>query len=69
MLKLALSNKVVNALAKKLITKFLAKKIGVDGKISINELYAVEQEGRVKLKIDAELDISSDAVESLIDLF
>jgi len=68
MLKLALSNKVVNALAKKLIAKFLAKKIGVDGKISINELYAVEQEGRVKLKIDAELDISSDAIGSLIDL-
>ena len=67
MIKLALTNKLVNALAKKLIAKFLAKKIGVDGKVTINELYAVENEGRVKIKIDAELDISSEAAESLID--
>ena len=67
MIKFALTNKLVNAIAKKLVAKYLAKKIGVDGKVTINELYAVENEGRVKLKINAELDISSEAAESIID--
>ncbi len=66
MIKLALTNKLVNALAKKVMAKFLAKKLGTDGKVTINELYAVEQDGRVKLKINAELDISSETAESLI---
>lgn len=67
MIKLALTNKLVNALAKKVMAKFLAKKLGTDGKVTINELYAVEQDGRVKLKINAELDISSETAESLIN--
>ena len=67
MIKLALTNKLVNALAKKVMAKFLAKKLGTDGKVIINELYAVEQDGRVKLKINAELDISSETAESLIN--
>lgn len=69
MIKLALTNKLVNAIAKKLVGKFLAKKIGTDGNVVINELYAVESEGRIKLKINAELDISSEAAESLINAF
>lgn len=67
MIKFALTNKLVNAITKKLISKFLAKKLGTDGKVIINELYAVENEGRVKLKIDAELEISSEVAESLIN--
>ena len=67
MIKLALTNKLVNSLAKKLVSKFLAKKLGVDGSIAINELYIVEDNGRVKLKIDAELDVSSETAMSLID--
>ena len=67
MIKFALTNRLVNAIARKLAAKFLAKKIGVDGKVTINELYAVENEGRVKLKINAELDISTEVAESLID--
>ena len=67
MIKFALTNKLANAVTKKLISKFLAKKLGTDGKVIINELYAVENEGRVKLKINAELDISSEAAESIID--
>lgn len=69
MIKLALTNRLVNALAKKLAAKYLAKKLGVDSKVTINELSAVETDGRVKLKINAELDISSDAAESLINAF
>lgn len=68
MIKFALTNKLANAVTKKLISKFLAKKLGTDGKVIINELYAVENEGRVKLKIDAELEISSEVAESLINL-
>ena len=68
MIKLALTNKLVNALAKKLVAKFLMKKLGADGKLTINELYAVENEGRLKLRINAELDISSDEAESLINM-
>lgn len=67
MIKLALSNKIVNALAKKLIAKFLAKKIGSDSKIVINELSAEEANGRVKLKINVVLDISENAAESFIE--
>lgn len=67
MIKLALSNKIVNALAKKLIAKFLAKKIGNDSKIIINELSAEEANGRVKLKINVVLDISENAAESFIE--
>lgn len=67
MIKLALTNKLVNLLAKKLVSKFLAKKLGVDGSIAINELYIIEDNGRVKLKIDAELDVSSETAMSLID--
>ena len=67
MIKLALTNKLVNALAKKIAAKFLMKKIGTDGKLTINELYAVETDGRVKLRIDAELDISSEIAESFIN--
>lgn len=66
MIKFALTNKLVNVFVRKLVEKFLAKKIGVDGKVTINELYAVENEGRVKLKINAELDISSEVAESII---
>lgn len=67
MIKLALTNKLVNALTKKLVAKFLAKKLGTDGKVSINELYAVEQDGKIKIKINAELEMTSEAAESLID--
>ena len=67
MIKLALSNKIVNAIAKKLIAKFLAKKIGNDSKIVINELSAEEVNGRVKLKINVVLDISETAAESFIE--
>lgn len=67
MIKIALTNRLVNALAKKIVAKMLAKKLGVDGKVIINELSAVENDGRVKLRINAELDISSDAAESLIN--
>ena len=67
MIKLALTNKLVNALAKKVAAKFWMKKIGTDGKLTINELYAVENEGRVKLRIDAELEVSSEIAESLIN--
>ena len=67
MIKLALTNKLVNALAKKILSKVLAKKLGVDSKVTINELSAIEQDGRVKLRINAELDISSEAAESLIN--
>lgn len=67
MIKIALTNRLVNALVKKVAAKFLAKKLGVDGKVTINELSAVETEGRVKLKINAEIDMSSSAAEALID--
>ena len=67
MIKLALSNKLVNALAKKVIAKFLAKKLGTDSKITINELSAEEANGRVKLKMNMELDISENTAVSLID--
>lgn len=67
MIKLALSNKLVNVLAKKVLAKFLAKKLGTDSKITINELSAEEVNGRVKLKINAELDISESIAVSLID--
>lgn len=69
MIKLALTNKLVNTLTKKLVAKFLAKKLGIDGKVTINELFAIENEGRIKIKINAELDISSEAAEALIDTF
>ena len=69
MIKIALTNKLINSIAKKLFSKYLAKKIGVDGKVTINELYAVENEGRVKLRINAELDISSEVAETMIDAF
>lgn len=69
MIKIALTNRLVNALAKKIVAKMLAKKLGVDGKIIINELSAVENDGRFKLRINAELDISSDTAESLINAF
>ena len=69
MIKIALTNGLVNALAKKIVAKMLAKKLGVDGKVIINELSAVENDGRVRLRINAELDISSEAAESLINAF
>lgn len=69
MIKIALTNRLVNALTKKIVAKMLAKKLGVDSKVIINELSAVENDGRVKLRINAELDISSDAAESLINAF
>lgn len=69
MIKIALTNRLVNALAKKIVAKMLAKKLGVDGKVIINELSAVENDGRFKLRINVELDISSDAAESLINAF
>lgn len=69
MIKIALTNRLVNALAKKIVAKMLAKKLGIDGKVIINELSAVENDGRVKLRINAELDISSEAAESLINTF
>lgn len=69
MIKLALSNKLVNTLTKKLVAKYLARKLGADGRVVINELCAIENEGRVKIKINAELDISSEVAGSLIDAF
>ena len=69
MIKIALTSKIVNALVKKIAAKALAKKLGVDGKVYINELSAVETEGRVKIKINAEIDMTSAAAESFIDTF
>lgn len=69
MIKIALTNKIVNALAKKLVAKMLAKKLGTDGKVVINELSAIESEGRIKLRVNAEIDMSSEAAESLIEAF
>lgn len=69
MIKIALTNRLINVVAKKIAAKVLAKKLGVDGKIIINELSAVENDGRFKLRINAELDISSDVAESLINAF
>ena len=67
MIKFVLTNKLVNVLTKKLVGKLLAKKLGVDGKVIVNELYAVENEGRVKVKINVEFDVSSEVAESLIN--
>lgn len=69
MIKIALTNKIVNALAKKLVAKMLVKKLGTDGKVVINELSAIESEGRIKLRVNAEIDMSSEAAESLIEAF
>ena len=67
MLKIALTHRVVNSLIKRLLGKIIEKKIGSDGKVTINELYAVENEGRVKLRINAEVELSSEAAENLIN--
>lgn len=68
MLKIALTNRIINSLAKKVIGKILAKKLGINSDIKINELYAIENEGKVKLKIDVEVEISSEEAEFLIDI-
>ena len=67
MLKIALTHRFVNALVKKLLGKVIEKKLGTDGKVVINELYAVENDGLVKLKIDAEVELTSVAAEELIN--
>ena len=59
MLKIALTNRLVNAIVKKLMERYFKKRLGDDAKISINELSAEEKDGRVKLKINAELDLST----------
>lgn len=59
MLKIALTNRLVNVIAKKLMERYFKKRLGDDAKISINELSAEETDGRVKLKINAELDLST----------
>lgn len=59
MLKICLTNRLVNAIVKKLTERYFKKKLGDDAKISINELSAEESEGRVKIKINAELDLST----------
>ena len=69
MIKVALTNKLVNVLVKKIVAKVLAKKLGTDGKVTISELSAIETEGRVKLRINAEIDMSSETAESLIEAF
>ena len=67
MIKIALTNKLVNALTRKVISKVLAKKLGDDAKVVINELSAVEENGRVKVILNAQLDLSNEAAEKLID--
>lgn len=69
MIKIVLTNRLVNALAKKLVSKMLAKKLGTDGKVTINELSANEVDGRVILKVNAEINMSSSTAENLIDSF
>ena len=69
MIKLALTNGLVNSIAKKIVAKFLSKKLGIDSKVLINELCMVENDGRVILKINAELNMSAKAMESLIENF
>lgn len=59
MLKIALTNRLVNVIAKKLMERYFKKRLGDDAKICINELSAEETDGRVKLKINAELDLST----------
>lgn len=66
MLKIVLTNRLINALARRFLGSYLAKKFGTDSKIVINELYAVESDGKVKLKINAELEMTSDEAERII---
>lgn len=67
MLKFALTNRLVGGIIKKVVAKFLSRKLGEDAEVLINDLYLVESSGRVKLKIDAEVDMSSDAAMNFID--
>ena len=67
MFKICLTNRLVNAIAKRFISKYIAKKLGTDGLLTINELYAVEENGRVVLKFNAELDLSTESAEILIN--
>lgn len=67
MLKVVLTNRLINALARRFLGSYLAKKFGIDSKITINELCAVETtDGKVKLKINAELEMTSDEAERII---
>ena len=59
MLKIALTNRLVNTITRKLVERYFKKKLGDDAKVVINELSAEEIDGRVKLKINAELDMST----------
>lgn len=66
MLKIALTNRLVNTIAKKLMERYFKKKLGDAAKICINELSAEETDGRVKLKINVELDLSTVSADSFI---
>jgi len=67
MLKFALTNKLLNALVKKIVAKFLSKQLGPDSKIEIRKLAAIEENGRLRLTIDADIDISSAIAENIIN--
>lgn len=69
MIKIVLTNRLVNAITKRVVSKMLAKKLGTDGKVTINELSANEVDGRVILKINAEINMSTNTAENLIDSF
>lgn len=67
MLKFALTNKLVGGIVKKIVARFLSRRLGEDARVLINDLYLVETDGRVKMKIDAEVDMSSEAAMEFID--
>lgn len=67
MFKFLIGNKLANTLIKKLVEKYLVKKLGNDTNVSIDKFVIEENNGRLVLSINANIDISVEIAENIIN--
>lgn len=67
MFKFLIGNKLANTLIKKLVEKYLVKKLGDDTNVSIDKFVIEENNGRLALSINANIDISVETAENIIN--
>lgn len=65
-LKLKLSTRVMRGLVAKLLAKLIFKKTGYEVNIQLREIEVSNAEGKVRLHIDADADMSCDDFTKLI---
>ena len=65
-LKFKLSTKFMRGIVANLLSKVISKKFGYDVDIQINEIVLRTEEGKVKIHVDVDGEVSNDEFKNII---